>query len=828
MRLFGKSYSEINTDRVLMIFTIIAYPIIGIIFTTAYPELYDPIEGRLLFSNLILIAFISSYLFEFFKLYLHHVLISLFYLLTIHSMYLCVVNNFFDGYKFGLIVLISATGIIFKNKLNMAGYAILVFGWMGWVHTLKEELIGQEVVYFSIIILAVIISFIFVHLQQITQQGLLLSNRIVQNANSFILMFNIDGELVFANPIIGKVLGYSNEELLGDGWWKVRNKNPIAQYTDKKRIKALIQGEKPSHFDYRNAIYSKWVDLIWIDWQISIIDNQLVMIGNDITSAILFKKKHNELSIAAQNMSDLIIVADQNDEITWVNDAFTKITGYTFREALGQNPRQLLLSENCPPRITEYIENKIEEKKSFNVEILNKTKSGEDFWNSIRVSLLKDVNGNIENYITVGHDVTEIKKSNEQLKHYLERISIMHDFDKVIISSKSLMDIANFMLGIIMKSINGCDRASYYNYDAIYNKVVVVKDVGHDELNFQYNTEIDFDNFPSTDKLLNGEKHYVENLSSVDKFSTLETIFSNLGINSYLLIPITYNGSLVSIINIASVSSEPFKEQDMQMINEITVEFSIALQQQKLQTSIKDNNKSLALKNNQLLKLNDELTEFSYIVSHDLKSPLRSIMTLTDFISIDHGEKIGESGKEQLNMLKGRTQRMYNLIEGIVEYSQIGNEIDEISEISFKDLLDITLKDYELPTNVELNIIGKEDSPIVSGDILKIVIVLDKLLSNALKYCNQKKGVIEIGCSLTNNICQFHVSDNGKGIDKKHKERIFKLFKTLVSKNGMESTGIGLTIAKKIIELHDGEIWFESQQEKGTTFYFTIPNQNQV
>ncbi|MEO0293163.1 MAG: two-component regulator propeller domain-containing protein [candidate division WOR-3 bacterium] len=217
-----------------------------------------------------------------------------------------------------------------------------------------------------------------------------------------------------------------------------------------------------------------------------------------------------------------------------------------------------------------------------------------------------------------------------------------------------------------------------------------------------------------------------------------------------------------------------------------------------------------------------ELESFAYIVSHDLKAPLRSINQLSEWIIEDYYEKLDEKGKENLKLLKDRTLRMNNMIQGILEYSRIGRTEGEVEKVDLNSLVKETIEILSPPKNIKIKIENK--LPIYMADRTRLIQIFQNLLSNAIKYIDKPKGIIKIGCTEEKNYWKFSISDNGPGIDKKYHEKIFEIFQTLGNKKE-ESTGIGLTIVKKIVELYKGKIWVESKLGKGTTFFFTLPKQ---
>jgi signal transduction histidine kinase len=231
------------------------------------------------------------------------------------------------------------------------------------------------------------------------------------------------------------------------------------------------------------------------------------------------------------------------------------------------------------------------------------------------------------------------------------------------------------------------------------------------------------------------------------------------------------------------------------------------------------------LKQSDLVKelegVNQELKDFAYIASHDLKAPLRAIKTLADWISTDYADKLDQDGQEQLKLLRQRVDRMHNLIDGILQYSRVGRVREKLVEVELNKLLPEIIDMLAPPANIKITV--ESDLPTVKCEETRITQVFQNLLSNAVKYMDKPEGRIKVLCSEDGEFWKFGIADNGPGIEKKHWERIFKIFQTLAPRDEFESTGIGLTVVKKIVEIYGGKIWLESEVGKGTTFLFTFP-----
>jgi len=221
--------------------------------------------------------------------------------------------------------------------------------------------------------------------------------------------------------------------------------------------------------------------------------------------------------------------------------------------------------------------------------------------------------------------------------------------------------------------------------------------------------------------------------------------------------------------------------------------------------------------------MNKELKDFASVISHDLKAPLRGIKTLAQWILDDAADKLGDQGSEQMNQLLGRTDRMYNLIEGVLQYSKAGHTDEGPVQVNLDKFIPDVVDMLVPPKNISVTIEGSV--PVIECEQTHAMQLFQNLLSNAIKYMDKEEGWIKIGCVEQDDFWQFSIADNGPGIEEKHFERIFKMFQTLSTNEGAQSTGVGLTIAKKVVELYGGRIWVESTVGEGSTFLFTLPKQ---
>jgi PAS domain S-box-containing protein len=247
-------------------------------------------------------------------------------------------------------------------------------------------------------------------------------------------------------------------------------------------------------------------------------------------------------------------------------------------------------------------------------------------------------------------------------------------------------------------------------------------------------------------------------------------------------------------------------------------------ERKKMEEQMREQNVQLMSYSNELAKINKELDQFAYIVSHDLKAPLRAIVNLSMWIEEEIEEKMSDDTKKNFDMLRGRVQRMEDLINGILEYSRVGRLKSNLALLSINDFLKEIIENLDPPENFKFNI--QENMPKSKFDKILLEQVFSNLISNAVKYNNNPNPEISIEFKDETNYYQFSVADNGGGIDKQFHDKIFTIFQTLQSRDKFESTGVGLAIVKKIVEDTGGKIWLESEKGKGTKFIFNWTKNN--
>lgn len=232
---------------------------------------------------------------------------------------------------------------------------------------------------------------------------------------------------------------------------------------------------------------------------------------------------------------------------------------------------------------------------------------------------------------------------------------------------------------------------------------------------------------------------------------------------------------------------------------------------------------SIEKQNRQLRQQNEQLEHFAYIASHDLNEPLRTITSFVDIIIEEYEDKLDEDAHEYFDFIKKAAKRMRGLVSGLLKYSRIGKS-DIFRPVELNRVIAEIKEDISLSMTEKKATIICEELPVVHGLDTELRQLFQNLFTNALKFSKKKENpIIKVSVKEHKTNWQFCVTDNGIGISPDMQQKIFNIFTKLHLPSEYEGQGIGLAFCKKIVELHQGEIWVESALGQGSQFYFTIP-----
>ncbi len=435
-------------------------------------------------------------------------------------------------------------------------------------------------------------------------------------------------------------------------------------------------------------------------------------------------------------------------------------------------------------------------------------KNGSVLWAKTTVNAVRGIEGSIKYQVAIIEDVT--KERERQLM-----LDVINDITKAILGKVNYYEIAWEIVHEIAEYL-GSNDCVIYILDSENNNLEQIAAYGQKVHDHEIMNKI---SIPMGQGIVGtvaqtGIPEIINNTSSDSRY-----ILDDDQRLSEITVPIISKDNKV----IGVIDSE-HKDKGFYTKNHLVTLVNISrlvAMQLEMAISLSENQK-IEEKNRQLLKAlersNIELQEYAHVVSHDLKSPLRSLYALVHWIREDNMDKLDENSLNNIVMIESTLENMEKLISDVLEYSSVTNTTSEFIPVDLNDLIKEVLSNLHLPDHMDISI--KTKLPVVNGDPTRFSQLFQNLISNAIKYNDKEKGEITIDLKDRKTHYQFSVSDNGIGIDKKYYDKIFEVFQALnVSK---QSTGVGLSIVKKIIDLYQGDIWLKSELGKGTTFFFTI------
>ena len=494
-------------------------------------------------------------------------------------------------------------------------------------------------------------------------------------------------------------------------------------------------------------------------------------------------KSNVELNNMMKTMDEsaLVSTTDKHGDITYVNDKFCEISEYTREELIGQNHR-ILKSGKQPDSLFAALWKIISKGKAWNGEILNKKKGGGFYWVHTTIYPYKNINGEVDKYVSVRFDISSQKEQQEELRsmncrllnkktRLANSIQKLHQFKQIVSESSDMVALID----------------NNYIYRVASNSYAQAFGLSQEELVSRSVSEVFGEEFfettikPNADRCLNGEKINYE-----DWFNFPGTGKKYMEIN-YL----------------------PHKEE----VGNITGFIVNA-------RDITERKKS----REQLEKTNQELGHFAYVASHDLQEPLRVVTSYMELLEKRYTGELDEKSLKYINRAVEATNRMKSLINDLLLLTRLENKDENFEPVDINEIMEGVIKDMGVLIKDHNAKINYNHLPKVKGDKAQLRQLFQNLVNNGIKFNKEGENPqIEIIANKKETLVEFAIKDNGIGIDEKYFDRIFVIFQRLHGRQEYSGTGIGLAMCKKIVEQHDGNLWVESQPEKGSTFYFTLP-----
>jgi len=481
--------------------------------------------------------------------------------------------------------------------------------------------------------------------------------------------------------------------------------------------------------------------------------------------------------------NDTIAVLDLKGEIYYWNLGAKWLYGWRKSEATGKNIHEILQTEWKQP--FEQVQKMLFEQGSWQGELVRTKQDGTKITVASRWTLQHDEQDQPLAILEISNDISDRKRSEIALAE--SALRFRHTFEQAAVGMAQTSVEGKFML--VNQKL--CEILGYSRQELMQKKnqeITLPEDLAK-ELEFLR-------------QLLAGE---IDNYCVEKRFvrKDRELVWTNLTVS--LLREQNGRQFLMCVI-------EDIRERKQ-------AEESLKLRARELSWTAQ----SLAQMTSVLRKRNQELDQFAYVVSHDLKAPLRAIANLSSWIEEDLSDSMTEDTLHQMNLLRGRVHRMEALIEGLLQYSRVGRIQVASETVKVEQLLAEIIDSLAPPAGFEVKF--EPGMPTFVAERLPLQQVFANLISNAIKHNRSESGHVNISVTELDDFYEFSVADDGPGIAAQYHDKIFVIFQTLEARDKVENTGIGLSLVKKIVEGQGGTISLESAEGEGAIFRFTWPKQ---
>jgi len=592
---------------------------------------------------------------------------------------------------------------------------------------------------------------------------------IIETTNEGIVVIDAESRVTYVNKKLTDKGGYRQEEAIGRLWWDFADE-------EGKAAAKLHMDQRRQGIDekYELRLICKDGSPFWVLVSSkALLDKDGKFAGSlsmltDITGRKQAEEKIRTLANTVESSNDAIITESVDGIITSWNKGAEIIYGYLAEEVLGKN-FSILEPDNLKGEIKQFSEKIKMGEKIEHYETSRLKKDGTIINVSVTLSPVFDASGKLVALSAIVRDITESIKAKEALRlsNIYNRSLIEANLDPLIIFGRDgkITDVntsTEFVTGYSRDELIGTDFTDYFTESEKAKKVY---------------QEVFNEGFVSDNALEIQHK----------------------------------NGRITSILFNASV----YKDEYGELIGVVAAARDIT-ERKKAEEILKSKLEELALSN-------AELEQFAYVASHDLQEPLRMVVSYLQLLQRRYQGKLDEKADKFIYFAVDGASRMQSLINDLLEFSRVTTRAREPEPKDCEFILNQVLSDLEIFIKENKATVSHDPLPEVMADYTQLVQLFQNLIVNGIKFHGKEAPKIHISAEKKDDQWQFSVQDNGIGIELQYSEKIFEVFKRLHKKEEYPGTGIGLAICKKIVEIHGGHIWVESELGKGSTFCFTLP-----
>ncbi len=540
-----------------------------------------------------------------------------------------------------------------------------------------------------------------------------------------------------------------------------------------------------------------------------------VGVVQDVTEQKEYQLELERYRRIVETVDEGIYIVDSDDRFTMVNEAYTELTGYDREELLG-SPASMVVEEETVETARDVQRELVSgERDTARFEADIRTATGETVRAEATFAVLPSDDSRYER-IGVVRDITDRKEYERQLETRVRQQQTITELGRRALENPDLDVLFDEAIEAVADTLNS-DYCKVLERLPNGEELLLRSGCGwKDGYVGEATVETDVRSQAGY-TLISETPVVVDDLETEDRFEGPDLLLEH-GVVSGISTIIGPFDDPWGVLGVHDTVAREFTVHDVNFVQAVANILSTAIErngyEQRLTATI-----------DELEESNERLEQFAYVASHDLQEPLRMVSNYLRLLENRYRDELDDDANDFIDFAVDGADRMREMISGLLQYSRVEQHSDALEPTDTDVVVDRVLDSLqvqieELDAEVEVGAL-----PTVAGDNRLLEQLFQNLLSNALKYRGDEPPHVEIGATRRGDEWVFRVADNGIGIDPQYTDQIFKVFNRLHTHDEYQGTGIGLTLCRRIVDRHGGEIWVESTPGEGSTFFFTLPDE---
>ncbi|HZA97773.1 MAG TPA: GAF domain-containing protein, partial [Gemmatimonadales bacterium] len=517
-----------------------------------------------------------------------------------------------------------------------------------------------------------------------------------------------------------------------------------------------------------------------------------------------------------------IWVADDRGVITYVNQRLADLLGYGNGTLLGRPVYDFVETDSRPGAQRTLTGRALRPGQSQDLRF--RRRDGTKLWGLVSASPILGKDGALVGTVGMVTDITERKRTEEQLRRSADRLTMLHDMDQAILAAQSPAEVGRAAMGRIRRMVP-CQRCTVVLFDFETGQAELI--AGYSGGTQMNPVPLPLGEFPAAEVLQRGSIRYVEDLNAAGDLPPMLRQLQAEGLRSFLSAPLMVEGEVIGEINLASSTPAAFEPEHRDIALEVTTPLAIAIQHARLRQELArqtgELERKLGEKNAALRAATAEVETLLYSVSHDLRAPLRHLIGFSRMLLDDHGRELDPGALHYAERIHQAADQMTTLVDDLVGLSRIGRQDLLRREVSLTTLVEDVVDQLRSSTDGRVLDWQIEELPTVECDPALVRVAITHLLTNAVKFSRpRERATIRIRPVEVDGQAGLRVEDNGVGFKMSYAGKLFGMFQRLHRLDEFEGNGAGLAIVQRIAHKHGGRVWAESEPDQGATFYLTL------